>query len=195
MAVQIPPTSSSEQQQASVPTKRFESNERSQRVQGVKSGLDTLGAGVEQLFDSLNTEAKAFAYEMQSQAAKTDAKTALFMGQQKENVVRREAARFRGTQLTAQSASGFVAGEGSNLDQINATQYEFARTIENVRLSTADAVNKLDFEAEVAQINSDLNKKISKIQHQTGVANMVIGLAVAGYSAYGSSQSGGGKGK
>lgn len=108
----------------------------------------------------------------------------------RKNQARVKGARLKGSQIAAQSASGFVAMQGSNLDQIRATEFEIQKTVENIELSTADRVNKLQFQEEMANINSRLNKKIAKITRQAGIVDSVLGLATAGYAAY-SAYSGG----
>ena len=188
MSITYPPTSKVDTSQEGYDGWDPEKEE----VAGIRAGLSMLGSGLYKMGQSIETRAMAFNYEMQASAARVDARSALFVGQQRENVVRKQASRTKGMQLAAQSASGFVAGYGGAAKQIETTQFEYAQTIADIQLSTADAVNKLEFEAEMADINSRLNKKIASIQKSTGIANAVVGLALAGASAYnGGSGSGG----
>lgn len=159
-------------------------NEEGRQVVG--AGFTTLAEGLGLMERAMAKDILAFNYEQESFAKTRDAKSALFMGKQEEAAVRKKGAQLKGQQITAQSVSGFVAKEGTNLEEIEKTELEVAGIIENIRLTTIDKVNTLKFEAAVADINSNLSKKIGSIQKQTGITKSVIGLAMIGFGAYGS---------
>jgi len=150
----------------------------------VTAGFDQLAEGLGLMGKASESANMAFNYEQEASAALRDAKSALFMGKQKEQIARKQGAKLKGEQIVAQSQSGFVAKEGSNLTQIQRTEQEVGQVIADIRLSTTDKVNTLEFQAAMSDINSDLSRKIGKIQKETGIAKSVIGVVSAGYGAY-----------
>lgn len=153
-------------------------------IQGLQMGLGMLGQGVDLFGQAGRSRALAINYASEATAARKDAKSALVAGRAKANVARVQGAELKGRQLTAQSASGFVAGAASNAAQIAKTERDVAQLVANIELSTQDRVNNLAFKATIADNNAAFTKKVAQIQTRAGIAMSVAGLATAGFSAY-----------
>lgn len=157
---------------------------RSEGMFGIQLGINQLSQGLGAFTTASQSHVAAINYTNQANAARRDAKNALFVGEQQANVARIAGERFIGEQRTAAAASGFAVDQGSALDLVERTRFEINEAVENIKLSTADRINNLEFQAEIADANSAFSKKVASIQAQTGLAQSAIGLAVAGYSAY-----------
>lgn len=147
-------------------------------------GFQGVATGLQYTEQSLASKGTSFNYRMQASASRRDASSALFVGRQQANVARAEGKALRGVQQTAQSASGFAAGVGSNLDTLLKTDRDTARVVADIQFATQEKVNDLNFQAEMADINSRLHNKLSGIQKKVGMSMQVIGLLSAGYGAY-----------
>lgn len=165
---------------------KLPSNEEANVLVG--SGIEGLAAGIDMFAGAEEKRTLAFNFAQETSSALTDAKSALFMGRQQANIARIQGAELKGKQISAQSASGFVANAASNAAQIRKTESDVARVVANIEFSTADRINTLEFRASVADANSRFNESIADINAEVGIAKSAIGLAVAGYGAYTKSQ-------
>lgn len=158
---------------------------------GVAKGGDILGAGLSLMAEAENSRSRAFNYALDARSTRANIKSVIVAGKDKVKSALVRGAMIKGEQVTGFSTSGFSVGSGTSKKRLDKTSVDIARTVGVIKLSTTDKVNNLTFQAEMADINSDLHKKISKRQRKAGIAKAVIGIALVGVSSYGDKGKGG----